>query len=88
MRLVVTIKAVRTPVELGIFQRVRQRAAFVGAATRRYNVRRDEGRGDLLCSKYERAPMMTMAKSPMAVTGIVARVLAMVLVQAKAMKTT
>jgi hypothetical protein len=88
MRLMVTIKAVTTPFELGILQRVRHLAAFIGAAARRYRARRDEGRGDLRCSKYDRAPMTVIATSPIAVTGIVARVLACLLTHTRARKTT
>ena len=71
-----------------MYHRVRARATFNSAAARRYNVRSDEGRGDLRCSRNDRAPITTIASSPIAVTGIVARVLADVFLQTKARKST
>jgi hypothetical protein len=60
----------------------------MGAAAKRYSVSREEGRGHLRCSKYDRAPMAVIATSPIAVTGIVARVLAVLLTHTRARKMT
>lgn len=88
MRPAVTVKVTKTPLDLSMCPRVRHRAAFIGAAARRYKVRSDDGRGDFRCSKNDRAPMTAIANSPNAVAGIVARVLATLSVQTKARKMT